>query len=554
MPRIAQCALILVVIVTAMSGGARAQVFRVQGGESSLLNAQGGSVEFKAPEYDGVLGLGYYDGRFEFGGNTRYQFRGYTMLAGDENIPFTLPTDIFDASHYFSARGMGATRTFENDRFYAFAGATSTWLGTGFFNAASSDSPAGIFFYEHKWNPRLKFFSRNIVSNTQTSLQGVEWKARKWLRTAVTGGLGSNQKYFASSLDAETDKLALKASYVLTGDRFERVTVISPLSAEMNKENVQMLYRPNQYVSITATHENILEPLFVAGPMQQAAVNQFSTDFHVNKFYFGSGLFSSDAAGRKSTGENLYAGRRIGQRIELNGNYFTSAPQAQGAMPAEKTTILSGTVRENFSSRFSLLQLISRTAGQTTYAFGGDYISNRLMLSVNYQNVYLPFRPNNPFEQALALNASFRVTGPFQITAASNVAPDGHLRYSIGASTFLYRLHGMAMNANSPDSFSISKYVIQGVVVDDQGGPVEGAALHIGKQVAYTDSSGHFMLRCSKRATLPLSLAPEEFITNGVYQVVSAPSEVHAESEESATDVQVVVRRVPPSQAKLYNQ
>jgi hypothetical protein len=92
------------------------------------------------------------------------------------------------------------------------------------------------------------------------------------------------------------------------------------------------------------------------------------------------------------------------------------------------------------------------------------------------------------------------------------------------------------------------------LVLDDQGLPVEGAALHVGKQVAYTDSSGHFMLRFSKRGSFPLSIAPEEFLTNGVYQVVSAPSEVHAESEDNASDVQVVVRRVPPPQAKLYNQ
>lgn len=539
MPRILQSALILLAIVM-MAQGARAQVFRVQGGESTLLNAQGGSVEFKAPEYDGVLGLGYFDGRFEFGGNTRYQSHGYTMLAGDENIPFTLPTDVFDASHYFSARGLGATRTYENDRFYAFAGATSTWMGTGFFNAASSDSPAGVFFCEHKWNPQLKFFSRNIISNTQTSLQGVEWRARKWLKTAVTAGLGSNQKYFASSLDAETDKLAFKASYVLTGDRFERVTVISPLSSEMNKENVQLLYKPNPYFSVTTAHENILEPLVVGGPMQQASVNQFSTDFHVQRIYFGMGLFSSDAAGRKSTGENLYVGRRITQRIEVNGNYFTSAPQ--GATAAEKTTILSGTVRENFSSRFSLLQLISRTAGQTTYAFGGDFTSNRLQLRVDYQNVYLPFRPTNPFEQALAVNASIRVRGPLQVSVVSNVDPTGHVRYSFGANTYLYRLRGMAANAVSPDSFSIAKYLIQGVVKDELGNPVEGAALHVGKEIAYTDSSGRFQVRVSKHGPYAISVVPDEFLTNTTYEVDSAPAQARAETDDLAAELQILVR------------
>jgi hypothetical protein len=302
-------------------------------------------------------------------------------------------------------------------------------------------------------------------------------------------------------------------------------------------------------VSITTGHQNILEPITIGGPMQAASIDQVSTDMRVRHFYFGTGLFSSKATVGNTRGTNLYAGRRIGQRLEVNANFFNSH-----SSNGYSTSILSGTIRENFSSRFSLLQLVSRTAGQTTFAFGGDYISNRLMLSADYQNVYLPFRPERPFEQALAFNASFRVTGPFQITAASNVAPDGHLRYSIGASTYLYRVRGLVLNANSPDSFSISKYVIQGVVVDDQGAPVEGAALHIGRQLAYTDSSGHFLVRFSKRGSFLFSIAPEEFITNGVYQVVSAPSEVHSESEDNVTDVQVVVRRVPPPQAKMYKQ
>ena len=210
-------------------------------------------------------------------------------------------------------------------------------------------------------------------------------------------------------------------------------------------------------------------------------------------------------------------------------------------------------MRENFSSRFSLLQLISRTSGQTTFAFGGDFTSNRLLLRADYQNVYLPFRPDRPFQQALALNVALRVAGPLQITAASNVAPDGHLRYSFGASTYLYRFRGMAMNANS-DSFSIAKYVVQGMVKDDQGSPVEGAALQMGKEVVYSDSSGRFMVRFSKRGPFPLSVAPDEFISNSIYAVVSAPSQVNAETEDNAGDVQVVVRRVPPPQAKLYKQ
>jgi hypothetical protein len=536
----AKCALIVLAVL--LAGKVGAQVFRVQGGTSTLLNAEGGSVEFKAPNYDGTVGLGFFNGHLEYGAETRYLYHGYTLLAGDESVPFTLPTDVFDSSHYFSARGIGATRKDPDRAFYAFAGATSTWLGTGFFNAARSNDPVGLFFYDRKLSARLKFFSRDILSHRQTFLQGVEYRPNQWLKASLTGGIGSNQKYFASSIDAETQRLAFKASYVIAGDRFRRVTVISPMSSEVNKGNLQMLYKPADFVTITTGHQNILEPLTADGPMHPASVNQVSTDFHVERFYFGTGLFTSNASGRSTQGTNLYVGRRIGRRFEVNTNWFQSRPQR-----GETTTILSGTVRENFSSRFSLLQLISRTGGQTTFAFGGDFTSNRLLLRADYQNVYLPFRPNRPFEQALALNVALRVAGPWQVTAASNVAPDGHLRYSFGASTYLYRFRGM-MNGQA-DSFSIAKYLVQGVVKDDHGIPVEGAALHIGKQVVYTDSSGRFQERFSKRGPFPLSVAPEEFITNGVYEAVSAPSEVKAETEEAATEVEVVVRRVPPPQA-----
>lgn len=539
------CALIPVLICWA--GISSAQVFHVQGGESTLLDAQGGSVEFKAPNYDGTVGLGFYNGHFEFGGETRYLFHKYTVIAGDDSVPFVLPTDVFDASHYFSARGMGVTRKYADQSFYGFAGTTSTWLGTGFFNAATSNDPVGLFFYERKLSPQLKFFSRNIASKRQTSLQGIEWQPQKWLKSAITAGIGSNQKYFASSMDAQTDKLAFKSSYVITGEEFRRITVASPMSSEMNKDNVQMLYKPDEHISVTTGHENILEPLTLTGPMQQATVNQLSTDFHIEHVYFGSGLFSSTAEGRSSQGTNLYVGRRFGRAIEVNTNYFAS--KAQGS---EKETILSGTVRENLSRRFSFLQLVSRTAGQTTLAFGGDFTSNRLLFRADYQNVYLPFRPSNPFEQALALNASLRIYGPWQATVASDVDPEGHLRYTFGVNTYLYRMKGMVLGANS-DSFSIAKYIVEGIVKDDQNAIVEGAALHVGSQIAYTDSTGHFMVRFSKHGPFPISVAPEEFITAGMYAVISAPAQVRAESEDTASDVQIVVRRVP-QQPKLYNQ
>jgi len=536
-----QCALLVLAML--LAGRANAQVFRVQGGTSTMLNAQGGSVEFKAPKYAGSIDLGYFEGHLRYGAENHYQFQSFTLLTGDETIPFILPTDVFDASHYFSVRGIGATHKDSTGKYYAFAGMTSTWLGTGLFNAATSDDPVGMLFYERKINDHFKFFSRNIVSRQQTFLQGLEYQPNRSVRASLTAGVGSNQKYFAASFDAETQKLIFRTSYVLAGNSFQRISLASPLSSEVNKGNVQMLYKPFEFVSLTAGHQNLLQPVTLGGAMQQATVNQLSADFHVERFYFGSGLFSSSSSGLHTQGTNLYVGRRFGRLLEVNENWFQSKSEG-----TPNSTILSGTIRENFSSRFSLLQLISRTNGQTTFAFGGDFTSNRLMLQADYQNVYLPFRPDHPFEQALALNASLRVIGPMQITAASNVDPTGHLRYTFGMSTYVYRMSGM-MSTHS-ETFSIAKFLVQGVVKDDQGNPVEGAALHIGKEVVYSDSTGAFLVRMGKHGPFPLSVVPEEFITNGVYETVSAPSTVRAETDDAAVNLEIVIRRVPAQQTK----
>jgi hypothetical protein len=529
---------VLLVLAVLLAGKANAQVFRVQGGTSTMLNAQGGSVEFKAPKYDGSVSLGYFEGHLRYGAENRYQLHNLTLLTGDETVPFILPTDVFDASHYFSARGIGVTHKDSRGKYYAFAGTTSTWLGTGLFNAATSDDPVGMLFYERKVNNHFKFFSRNIVSRRQTFLEGLEYQPNRSVKASLMAGIGSNQKYFAASLDAETEKLIFRTSYVLTGNSFQRISLASPLSSEVNKGNVQLLYKPLEFVSLTAGHENLLEPVTLGGRMQQATVNQLSADFHVKGFYFGSGRFSSTSSGLSTQGTNLYAGRRFGRLLEVNENWFQSKSQGQPG-----STILSGTIRGNFSSRLSLLQLISRTNGQTTFAFGGDFTSNRLMLQADYQNVYLPFRPDHPFEQALALNASVRVIGPMQITAASNVDPTGHLRYTFGMSTYVYRMSGM-MSARS-ETFSIAKFLVQGVVKDDQGNPVEGAALRIGKEVVYSDSTGAFLARMGKHGPFPLSVVPEEFIINGVYETVSAPSTVRAETDDAAANLEIVIRRVP---------
>jgi len=88
----------------------------------------------------------------------------------------------------------------------------------------------------------------------------------------------------------------------------------------------------------------------------------------------------------------------------------------------------------------------------------------------------------------------------------------------------------------------MAKYLIQGTVKDEEGNPVEGAALHIGREVAYTDSSGHFQSRFSKHGPYALTVAPDEFLTSAIYEIVSAPPQARAEVDGAASEIQIALR------------
>jgi hypothetical protein len=531
--------------VTLFAPSLGAQVFKVQGGSSTMINASGGSVEFLAPGYQGSFGLGFFENRFGIGGTVRSKYRGYTLIAGDDSVPFSLPTDLFDSSHYFMVRGMGFSRTTERGNMYVMAGTTSLGFGTGFFQVAHSEDRVGILFVERRLNPQWRLFSRNILAGQKTSLQGLDWHPRKWLNASVTGGMGSNQLYAATGVEVHTATFAVKASYVDAGSQFRRVTVSSPLSSEVARENIEVAYQPLRAFSISAGHHNLLEPLTPTAPMSAASVNEVVTNFNVSHLYFGAGFFNSQYSGRITNGTNFYAGRPIGSHIEVTGNYFQSRPAG-----GELTSVLSGTVRENFSQRFSLLQIVSRSAGQSTISYGGEYLTNRFKVNADYQNVYLPFRPDRPFQQALALDVAVRVMGPFQLIGGTNVAPDGRLRYTFGATTYLYRERGLFMHSRGGETYSFPKYVIQGMVRDNSGSPMEGVAIHIGQELAYTDDTGHFQVRFRRRNPVPLRVATDEFLIPGAFEVVWAPPSVQPDPEDHPTEFTIVLRRILSSAVK----
>ena len=155
--------------------------------------------------------------------------------------------------------------------------------------------------------------------------------------------------------------------------------------------------------------------------------------------------------------------------------------------------------------------------------------------------MYVPFLAQ-PFKQALTFHVRVRPFGSVELNAQTYLSPDGKVRYTTSGQTFLYRASGLQVG-DSPRGTVMAKNIVRGHVVDESERPIAGAALEIDKELVLTDSTGSFFLRTKKAKEVSLKVLTDQFITPGLYEVVSAPERVQAEREEVAGEVTIVVRR-----------
>jgi hypothetical protein len=205
-----------------------------------------------------------------------------------------------------------------------------------------------------------------------------------------------------------------------------------------------------------------------------------------------------------------------------------------------------GSVAEAVTPRLSLLQLATHAGGNTTVSFGGNLLLDWVTLGAEYQTIYVPFAPRDPFRQALMLHARVQAPGGVQANLGSYVGPDGAVRYTVYASQYIY---GGEKKSHGEEGHFYSN-LIRGRVQDLTGGPVAGAALHIDKETVFTDSRGEFFLRVKKRREYSLQVAADEFLVPGRYDVIFAPSVVEAQPEERAGEVLVVVERIAEARSR----
>ncbi len=531
----------VILLTAALSAGLRAQVFEVNGGSSSLYEAQGGTLSAQGSSFNASAGAGIIGGALVGGANLTKVRNGSTYILGDDYVRFELPTDIFDASHYLIAMGAGVKTHVHDTEIFAFAGATSSDFNSPLFEGVRAESPAGILFVKGQIAPGLHASSHMVLSSQTTAIQSLEWEPREKLTLAVSGGVGANQPYGAASLDFLRPRIDVKAAYIEAGSNFHRVAVEAPLMSEPDRENVLVTLKPSKNFSISGGRDNYLSPLGNTQTNVRSSVNQISG----NAVILGAGLtatFFNSAYQANSNNASAYsATRTLTSRARTTISYLESRP----SNGANSRSFLAN-FTETVSPRLDVSEFVNRSQGQTSLSFGGGWLSNPITINASYQTYYVPERNSSPFEQALIVDLSIHLFRGISLHGSSFVAPDGSLKYTADSQTIVARQGSIHMGDNgySLAQSAIGNNLLRGTVHDSAGHPVAGAAVMIDKLMVYTNEDGAFFVRERKPHVHALKVMTGQFLGAGAYTVVSAPTSVRSSVAGNALPIEIVVAKI----------
>lgn len=511
-------------------------VVELQAGGTSLYDSYGGSVHFYTSNYTGWLGVGYQDG-FKLGAAVQTSFHQDSLRIGSSVLLQRYATDLFSIGINVLTQDIRYTWVRKRTVVMAAAGSAAAAYGSQFFQAYSFDDPFGALSARHQASRQVNLGFDGVIASKQSAIGSIAYFPRVNLGLAASGGIGSNAPYGAVALEYKTRTLAVRTSYVALGDAFRRADLPYPEQTEAYKENIQVDWQPWTQVSVGVARQNFLQSATDTTPSISASGNTLYgsvTRFGVRA---QAGVYDSHSEGISNLSTYFALGYSFGQWVDAELYLLQSRPSIG---PTVSTPIVS--LREHLSRRLSLMQMVSFNNGDPTIQFGGDLMTSIGDLSVSYQIIQQPFKPLDPFKSVLSLTARLQL-GRYSTSVNTVIQPDGSVNYLATASTFLYlsQFGGMQPNLISPQ---IGKFVIVGRVMDDQGQPVDGAALDFDGNVTFTNPDGQFLIRLGRPRDYKLTILFSEFLAPGRWELVSAPAGLRALPEDRVTSADIVLHRV----------
>lgn len=522
-----------------LSGRASAQtVVEVQGGGSSLNGGYGATANFWRSGVDGWIGLGYLNG-LRAGAFLRKSLGKDTLGIGNDALVMRLPTDVFTPGHNLLVQGVSFGGGTERSSYLLFGGASSAGLGAPSFQATSIEEPLGALFIQHRVAPAVRLTATAILADRQTLLPGLQWQPVPDLTTALVAGVGSGRPYVASSVMLRQGPLAVKALYAWNPSRFRRSPVVTPNQTEVERENVAVTYDVSPQFSVGAGRQNYVQDSSDSRLPIRASGNTVFAGGVLAATRLTAGLYDSRSQGTRNLSSYVAVGRELTRWLDAELFLLQSRPEGRPA-----TTTPLANLRWRVSSRLGLSQQVSFNGGKPAVLFGASLMTPIGDFAADYQVVHQPFTPFSPFRSALNLTARLQL-GKYSTSVGTFVQPDGSVDYSASGSTFLYM---GSFGGLQPQQLGgrMARYVVRGTVRDDHGNPIEGAAVGLGGEVVFTNSTGEFFHRVGRPGRSPVSVMFDEFLLPGQWEVVSAPAEALAGSE-TGPGIRIVLRHPAPA-------
>jgi hypothetical protein len=530
--------LLLAALCLAPGKAAAQSVVELEAGGTSLYDSYGVAAHLYTAAADGWIGIGVQNGDLVFGAAAQTSFKQDSLRIGSDVLVERYPTDLFSLG--VNILGQDVRYTLVRPRTYVtvlggWAAATNT---SQFFQAYQFSNPFGALTVRQLVAPRVVLGFNGVFAARQSALASAAWGPLPNLDLAVIGGVGSNAPYGAVSAMYQPRNFAIRASYVSQGSGFRRADLPYPVQTEPDKENIQVDWQPWDEVLLGAARQNFVQdsggtsaPITASGNSLYASARRFG-------FRVQAGLYDSESQGFSNLSNYFALGRSFGRWLDVDAYLLQSRPSVG---PASNTPIVN--LRERIIPRLALIQQVSWNDGnRVSVQFGGEMILPFGDLGISYQIVQQPFKPLDPFESVLSLSARIQL-GRYATSLNTTFMPDGSVNYIATAATYLYFGQFGGMQPNLVQT-QLGKFVIKGRVVDDNGQPVDGAAIDFDGDLAFTNPEGQFLLRVGRPRDYRLTVRFEEFLLPGRWEVLSAPAAIKALPEDRATSHDIVLRRV----------
>jgi hypothetical protein len=513
-------------------------VVELEAGGTSLYDSYGVAAHLYTARADGWIGVGVQDGDFVLGAAVQTSFKQDSLRIGSDVLVERYPTDLFSLG--VNILGQDVRYTLVRPRTFVtvlggWAAATNT---SQFFQAYQFSNPFGALTARHLVAPHVVLGFNGVFAARQSALASAAWGPLPNLGLAAIGGIGSNEPYGAVSAVYQLRNLSVRGSYVSQAAGFRRADLPYPVQTEPDKENIQVDWEPWNEILIGVARQNFVQDSGGGTPPITASGNSFYASVRRFGFRAQAGLYDSESQGLSNLSNYFALGRSFGRWLDVDAYLLQSRPSVG---PATNTPIVN--LRERIIPRLALIQQISWNDGdRVSVQFGGELILPFGDLGVSYQIVQQPFKPLDPFESVLSLSARIQL-GRYATSLNTTFMPDGSVNYIATAATYLYFGQFGGMQPNLVQT-QLGKFVIKGRVVDDNGQPVDGAAIDFEGELAFTNPEGQFLLRVGRPRDYRVVVRFDEFLLPGTWEVVSAPASVKALPEDRAPSHDLVLRRV----------